>query len=574
MDQAMDASRCEQNSASDVSQMDYELAELTGRQLHRARQLFAYGGLDGVMNRPLMHDRGLYPQFASRADGYKLYDTSGQVFVDWINGWGSVVLGHCHEVITQAITEQAQRATSIALMHTVEIEVAELIVDMVPNAEMLAFGKNGSDSLNAAIRVARAATGRELVLHHGFHGFHDWYTCQHPNVHGILPVLKDYIQPFPYNNLEALESLLKENKSRLAAVVMEPVNLTIPDQGYLQSVKELVHRYGGVLIWDEVVTSFRLGRGGAQQYFNVQPDIAVLGKAMGNGLPLSAVVGTTELMGNLRRTAYGMTFRGDTISLAAAKACLSFMKENDVADHLETIGAELRNQFHELCNRYSIKCELTGPSARMSFVFQNQNGMNWQALRSIFVLECLKNGILTNGNIFPSYAHDEEAIAQTVTAFEKSLQRVRKAIDASSEAATSGADYAFDASSVEIKGCVDAVERYPDKMIVSGWALVDGAVLDGLHVAFEDGTIVESEVNPRPDLAKAFPKVAHATKAGFKISIPKGPNGEAESRFRLIGKVGSVERFHCLVVDETLKSQPNQPPVKGPHWFRDGVLFI
>ena len=111
-------------------------------------------------------------------------------------------------------------------------------------------------------------------------------------------------------------------------------------------------------------------------------------------------------------------------------------------------------------------------------------------------------------------------------------------------------------------------------MIVSGWALVDGAVLDGLHVAFEDGTIVESEVNPRPDLAKAFPKVAHATKAGFKITIPKGPNGEAESRLRLIGKVGSVERFHCLVVDETLKSQPNQPPVKGPHWFRDGVLLI
>jgi len=452
-----------ENPSSSDQQIDYELAELTGRKIHRARQIFAYGGLDGVMNRPLMHDDGLYPHFAIKAEGYNLYDSSGQTHVDWINGWGSIILGHCHPEITQAIADQAKYATSIALMHPVEIEVAELIIDMVPNAEMIAFGKNGSDSLNAAIRVARASTGRELILHNGFHGFHDWYTCQHVNVQGILPVLKNYVQPFPYNDLDALESLLKENESRLAGIVMEPVNLHIPDEGYLQSVKELVHHYGGVLIWDEVVTAFRLGRGGAQQYFNVQPDIAVLGKAMGNGLPLSAVVGSTELMKQLRRTAYGMTYRGETISLAAANACLSFIKQNDVAGHLENIGAKLRSQFHELCAQFEIRCNLSGPSARMSFVFCDQGGLSWQAIRSIFVLECLKNGILTNGNILVSYAHDDEAIERTMNAFKKSLHRVRQAIEVSRTETHAGTDYAIDASSVEIKGCVDAVQRLPSK---------------------------------------------------------------------------------------------------------------
>ena len=576
MDRSTEPSQTESNQGSSLveQRIDYELAESTGRRIHRARQLFAYGGLDGVMSRPLMHDHGLYPHFAVKAKGYELFDSNGQTYVDWINGWGSIILGHCHEVVTEAITEQAKHATSIALMHPVEIDVAELIVDLVPNAEMIAFGKNGSDALNAAIRVARAATGRELILHNGFHGFHDWYTCQHPNVQGILPVLKNYIQPFPYNDLAALESLLTENESQLAAVVMEPVNLHIPDPGYLQSVKQLVHNYGGVLIWDEVVTAFRLGRGGAQQYFNVEPDIAVLGKAMGNGLPLSAVVGSTELMKNLRRTAYGMTYRGETISLAAAKACLSFMKQHDVAGHLENIGSNLRQQFHELCDQFGIQCKLSGPAARMSFVFHNQNGLTWQAIRSIFVLECLKNGILTNGNILVSYAHDEQAIARTMIAFKKSLQRVRDAIEASGPESSTGSDFAFDASSVQIKGCVDTVQRLHNEMIISGWALVDGAVIDGLYAEFEDGTRIESEINPRPDIAEAFPAVTNGVNAGFKISIPKMPDPANEFRFRLIGKVGSVERFHCLVVDETSKPGSPDQPAQGPHWFRDGVLFI
>ncbi|MFK7768137.1 MAG: aminotransferase class III-fold pyridoxal phosphate-dependent enzyme [Mariniblastus sp.] len=560
---------------SDNPRIDFELAELTGRQIHRARQLFAYGGLDGVMNRPLMHDQGLYPHFAVAANGYELYDSSGQTFVDWINGWGSIILGHCHDTVQQAIVDQAKCATSIALMHPVEIEVAELVVEMVPNAEMIAFGKNGSDSLNAAIRIARAATGRELILQNGFHGFHDWYTCLHPNVQGVLPALKNYVQPFPYNDLEALESLLKQHQGQFAGIVMEPVNLHIPDQGYLQSVKELVHKYGGVLIWDEVVTAFRLGRGGAQQYFGVEPDIAVLGKAMGNGLPLSAVVGSAELMKHLRRTAYGMTYRGETISLAAANACLRFMKQNDVAGHLEMIGSKLRDRFHELCQEIDIHCKLSGPSARMSFVFQAQGGLQWQAIRSIFVLECLKNGVLTNGNILVSYAHDDEAIDRTILAFEKSLKRVRSAIDASGMGVRTGTEFAFDASSVEIKGCVDAVQRSPEQMIISGWALVDGVVIDGLFAAFEDGTKIKSEINPRPDIGEAFPAVENGANAGFKITIPKNSNGATNVRFRLIGKVGSVERFHCLVVDETSKpSSKNQPPIKGPHWFRDGVLFI
>ena len=248
-----------QSSTSCRQPLNFDVAEKTGRQVHRARQILAYGGLDGVMSRPLMHESGLYPYFAKKARGYEIIDSNGAAYVDWVSGWGSIVLGHCHPVIRDAIFKQADIATSTALMHPLEVEVAESIIEMVPCAEMVAFGKNGSDSLTAAIRVSRASTGRELILQYGFHGFHDWFTCLNPNVKGILPVLRDYTKKFPYNDLDALEALFREHQGQVAGIVMEPVNMYLPEEGYLKAVKQLAHDHGAVLIWDEVVTAIPVG---------------------------------------------------------------------------------------------------------------------------------------------------------------------------------------------------------------------------------------------------------------------------------------------------------------------------
>lgn len=558
----------EHQTAIAVPNFDLDVVESTGRMMQLARNLLAYGGLDGVMNRPLMHGSGMYPHFASKASGYELTDTTGEVYVDWVNGWGSILLGHAHEQVSKAMCDQIYQGTSTALMNPVEIDVAELIVSMVPCAEKVAFGKNGSDALNAAIRIARSVTKRELILQSGFHGFHDWYTCQNPKVQGILPILREYVQSFEYNNLESLQHIFDERGEQIAAIVMEPVNMYMPEAGYLTAVAEMARQNGTILIWDEVVTAFRLGKGGAQDFFQMEPDLAVLGKGMANGMPLSAVVGRSDLMQHLPRTAYGMTYRGEAVSLAAAKACLGIVRDQDVSGHLERIGSRLRKQFHNLCSKYDIHCELLGPAARMTFVFQPQGHLNWDQLRSMFVLKCLENRVLTNGNVMVSYAHDECAIERTLVAYEVGLKYLRQQLDQNAEQGR-GNDFAHDASSIQIRGCVDTIDSNESELKMSGWCIVDGSVPSEVRAELLDGQHVQAAVNLRPDLANAFPDVVDAEQAGFSLSLPRRKLDEPR-RFRIVVTVGDIERYYCLVVEESVAMNPLQKPL----WFRDGILVI
>ena len=549
--------------------------EQTGRMMGKARKLLAYGGLDGVLQRPL-HDRHgrVFPHFAVSAKGGRFVDSTGQEFVDWVNGWGPVLLGYQNPKVQQAIIEQMKAGPTLSLVNPVELEVAELIESLVPCAEMVAFGKNGSDSLTAAIRIARAATQRDIILQFGFHGFHDWYTCLHPGIQGITPVLREYVDTFEYNDLEGLKQLLSKHQDRVAAVVMEPVNMWMPEPGYLEGIRELTQRHGALLIFDEMVTAFRVARGGAGELFGVQPDLACLGKGMANGMPLSAVVGKRNLMQRLPACGFGMTFRGETLSLAAAKATLEIIRDEPVCEHLSQVGQSLRNGFEQICQQTGIGCELHGPNARMTFSFQDDESLGWSDARDIFLQECLLNGVMTNGNLLPSWAHDQQDIEFTLDVFRLGLEAVatvKQGLSQNQSTPIGGSIY--DIKSRNIMGFVEVIqpsEEIGDSTEVIGWILLDSGCPEQneFHSRDNDSKVIASKVE-RPDLVEAFPSHTNSNWAGFRVQLPNSKfvfNGKLRFSLNVIHTSQNV--FQCVAeIDLTGE-------LDGPWPIGDGVLYL
>ena len=387
-------------------------------------------GLWSVSHGAFRYPDGVFPLLAQRGEGCMLWDTTGRAYIDWMIGWGPVILGYRHPAVERAIREQLAESPLLSLLHPLEVEVAERLCDAVPCAERVAFGKNGSDVLAAAVRVARAFTRREIVLFHGYHGFHDWYMAAHPACEGIPEALRDLIHEFAYNDVEGLARLFDRFGDRVAAVVMEPTNIALPAPGFLESVRRMTSDNGSLLVFDEIITGFRLARGGAQEAFGVVPDLACVGKALANGMPLSALVGRGDIMQTVHRVGYGITYRGETLSLAAARACLEIFEREPVAKRLAATGAALRSLYHEARNRIGVDTTLIGPDARQSFAFAGSRRITPLGCQTLFVQECLKRGVLTNGNVLPCLAHDEAAVARSAQVFAESLEVVARAVAA------------------------------------------------------------------------------------------------------------------------------------------------
>ncbi len=357
-----------------------EQAEPPPSLMRQADEVLGYGGHHRTALRPIYEGAAdAFPRFAVGAEGCELTDSAGRTFVDWVGGGGPVLLGYRHPAVEEAIRGQLEAGPTLTLMHPLEVEVATMLTEMVPCAEMVTFGKNGSDALAGAIRVARAATGREVIFQHGVHGFHEWFTCMVPGVIGIPKVLRALVQPFPYNDLDALGALFERHRGEVAAIVMEPIAFELPEPGYLEGLIELAHSHGALVVFDEMVTGLRMANGGAQELFGVTPDLACFGKALANGMPLSALLGRRDLMELLPRVAYGMTFRGETLSLAAARAVLGALRDQPVAPHVARVGAQVREGFERACAGTGIRARLEGHESRMTFSFHHDAGIEARA---------------------------------------------------------------------------------------------------------------------------------------------------------------------------------------------------
>ncbi len=535
-----------------------------------------------MLLRPVYADEdGVFPEFAVSAEGYELVSSDGRTFIDWAGGWGPVLLGYRHPEVEEAIRAQLEAGPMLSLAHPVEVELAEALIEMIPCAEMVGFGKNGSDVTTAAVRLARASTGRDLVLQCGFHGFHDWYTCQYraKNVHGIPKALRAFVHDFPYNDLDALEWLFMRYPDEVAAVVMEPVNLTLPEPGYLEGVRELTRQHGALLVFDEIVTGFRLANGGAQALFGVTPDLACLGKGLANGMPLSAIVGKREYMRHLPDTAWGMTYRGETVSLAAGLAVTQVLRREPVAEHLAEIGSRVREGFRKACDRQGIEADMLGPPARLTFEFAPAGGLDAQRLRSLFVRECARNGVLTTGTLLPSYAHDEQAVERTMTAVREALERLREAIDSGRAALWAAVHGGFVGKPAPANGApgavpggtIDMIRELPARLEVTGWILLEDGPPDQIEAVATGGEVRSARQVGRPDVAEQFPKVRNAEAGGFSLTLPASvfaPDGDYD--FTLRARRRARTAFRCRIVRSR---EAGPPPAGAPRLGQDGVLY-
>ena len=359
---------------------------------------------------------GAAPLFLKSGKGSQVIDLDGNIYTDYINGLLCVSLGYGDVDVDDAIKTQLDSGISFSLPHTLEADVASLLTELIPCAEMVRFAKNGSDVTSAAVRLARAYTGREHIAVCGYHGWQDWYIGSTTRDLGVPEATKKLTHGFTYNDISTLEALIENYPNQLAAVIMEPLNIAPPAEGFLEKVRDLCTRHGIVLVFDEIITGFRYHLGGAQSYFGVTPDLATFGKGMANGMPLSAIVGKKEIMILMDDIFFSGTFGGETLSLAAAKATIKKMRQVKFDQYIWSLGEYLIEQYQEHCSEFSI-FELKG-LAPWTFL-QVNDGQNTSAntIKSWLIQELCKRGILFIGSHNLSLSHTRKDIDKLINAY-------------------------------------------------------------------------------------------------------------------------------------------------------------
>lgn len=373
---------------------------------------------------------GVSPYFARDAKGAELWDVDGNHYVDFINGLLSVSIGYADEAVNRAVKDQIDRGVTFSLSHELEVEVAEKLIKLVPCAEMVRFGKNGTDSTSAAIRLARAYTKRDVVLVCGYHGWQDWYIGSTTRNLGVPEITQSLTKVFKYNDINSFDELVKQYKGKIAAVIMEPMNIEYPKQGFLEHIREVTSTEDIVLVFDETITGCRFSKGGAQELFDVTPDLATFGKGIGNGFPLSAVMGKQKIMQLMEDIFYSGTFAGETSSLAAASVVLDKVIDDDVCGHLERLGSELKEELNKLIVRHNLAdvVDCVGHPSWSFIVFKGTDTITSFEMKTLYMQEMFKSGILTLGTHNISFSHNTAHIAQLLKSYEQFFGLLKECI--------------------------------------------------------------------------------------------------------------------------------------------------
>jgi glutamate-1-semialdehyde 2,1-aminomutase len=355
---------------------------------------------------------GISPLFASKVNGPHLWDVDGNKYIDLVSALASITLGYNDLGVNKAVSKQLKKAVGMSLPAALEAEVSELMVELVPSAEMVRFGKNGTDATSAAIRLARAYTGRDHVLVSGYFGWQDWSIGSTTRNKGVPDVVSSLTHKFEFNNLNSLTSLFSQFESKVAAVILEPMNVAYPNQGYLEAVKELAHSKGALLIFDETITGFRFSIGGAQELFGITPDLSTFGKGMANGYPISAVVGRKDVMMEMEEIFFSGTFGGELLSLAAAKHVLERHKNENVARELEIIGGNLEGLTNRAIHEAGIG-ELLSLSGHPTWTFLNWRStpeFSGEEIKTYFMQLIFQRGLLVLGTHNVTLAHNQKIV--------------------------------------------------------------------------------------------------------------------------------------------------------------------
>ncbi|WP_086706771.1 aminotransferase class III-fold pyridoxal phosphate-dependent enzyme [Streptomyces antimycoticus] len=358
--------------------------------LKRAERVDAsFVGRPGVLG--LDFSQPIYPVFAERARGAYVWDSDGNRYLDFILGFGSVVLGHADPRVDGAVRDELSSGIARSLHTPTQLRLAELLVDVAPGAEMVTLHRTGSDATGAAVRLARACTGRPYVLRWGYNGWHDWCAAR-PN--GLPPGAQDCVRAFDYNDTAGLKALLDEVGDQLACVIMMPYEIEAPAPGYLAEVAELTRNHGGLFILDEIRSGFRLAPGGAQEHFGVRADLVTYSKAMANGYAVSAVTGTRDIMRHARRISCSSTFFRSSDAMAAAVATIDAIRGGGTTDVLWERGRQLMRGLAAAADDCRVPAGPVGLAPTPYLEFHYPSGEERRLAAEVFYATTLRAGVL------------------------------------------------------------------------------------------------------------------------------------------------------------------------------------
>ena len=359
--------------------------------------------------------RGLEPCYLLRGKGCRVWDVDGNEYIDFRNGLGPITLGYSFPAVDAAIRQRLDEGIIFSYPHPLELELAERLVAWIPCAEQVRFLKTGGEAMAATHRLARAFTGRDLVLSCGYHG---WLNS---NSAGVPEATKALCRPLPWGDSKPYEELLRKGEVAALSVACAYAEAEVGG-GFLAELRELSERYGALLIFDEIVTGFRLDRAGAQGYFGVVPDLAVFAKGISNGVPLACYVGRREVMALVQEASISSTFGGDTLGLAAASAVLDTYESEDVIGVLWERGRWLKEGFNDHCTRLGIEARLCGLPPMPQWIFDGKDARRNGQLFMQFNAEVLRRGLIVFSVCYPNFSHQPADIEAALAAMGEALE--------------------------------------------------------------------------------------------------------------------------------------------------------
>lgn len=381
----------------------------------------------------------LAPGFIQRGQGCRVWDVDGNEYIEYGSGLRAVTLGHAYPAVTQAVANELGSGTNFTRPAPIEVDCAEQLVSMIPGAEMVKFAKDGSTATNAAIRLARAYTGREMIgicADHPFFSSGDWYIGTTQVDAGVPDCIKALNKKFQYNNLESAEALFNQYPNKIAAVILEPMKGEPPRDDFLHRLRNLCHRHGAVFILDEMVTGFRLHNGGGQGLFDIEADLSTFGKGLANGFATSALVGKREIMelGGLlhdRERVFLMstTHGAETHALVAALATMKVYQTQPVVETLRARGEFLKQQLNEVIRANDLQdfVQIVGHPSSLVFTARDEQRRPSQAFRTLLLQESIHLGVLMPSLVL-NYSHAESDLLITKEVWHDALRTYKKAL--------------------------------------------------------------------------------------------------------------------------------------------------
>jgi len=405
--------------------------ENSNREYEYAKSLIP-GAVAGI-RRPYNFVEGEYPIYFDSGKGSHLIDIDGNEYIDFLCAYGPTIIGNREEEIDNAVIAQIQnKGFCFSLTQKYQNQLAEKLKSLIPCAEMSFFVLTGSDATTLATRIARSYTGKKGILRCGYHGWHDWCV---EGKGGVLEKTYEDVHEFEYNDLEDLENKLKANPDDTAGIIITPLGhpnaheIQEPKPGYLEAVKELAHKYGAVLIFDEIRTGFRVSMGGAQKYYGVTPDMSVFGKALANGYPIGAVVGKSEFMKEVEHNVFvSSTFYPNSLSYVAALKNLEIMERDHVLEAIWEKGTYFNNKVKALVDKYDVGAKFSGIPPMMYITFDKDAEKQYKNKRTDFYTQLIRRGVFLQPyhHGYICYRHTQEDLDYTINAIEESFQYLRE----------------------------------------------------------------------------------------------------------------------------------------------------